>query len=262
MMRCILTTLLVLAPLLAACAASGPTRVAPLRAERGVLFRESRTAQGALPYAVYVPRGYDPKQEWPCIVFLHGRGESGSDGFRPIIQGIGSAIQWNEAAWPAIVIFPQKPDEEQWESYDTFVMDCLAQTLREFSIDSQRITLTGLSQGGHGTWTMAANHPGVFAALAPICSYARPFAPHELAARVPDVPVWAFHGLADDVVPASATTDMMDALKAHRSQRGSSVELKLSLFEGVNHNAWDRAYRTESLAAWLLAQRRPAPASR
>ncbi len=228
-----------------------------MTAPRGIILKELTHAGRTYKFAVYVPRSYTPDHAWPCLLFLHGSGESGSDGLKQAIQGIGSAIQWNEKEWPCLVVMPQKPVEnDQWEVYDAPVMEMLEVVKSEYRIDHSRIGLTGLSQGGHGTWTIAAAHPGVFCALAPICGYSRPFAPADLAAKVGDVPVWAFHGLADDVVPPTGTTDIIDAIKADRARRGSKAEVRQSLFERVNHGSWDRAYRQEGLAEWLLNQRR------
>ncbi len=226
-------------------------------AERGIIVRELSVGGNEYKYAVYVPRGYDARKAWPCVLFLHGKGESGTDGLKQVVQGIGSAIQWNQAEWPCIVVMPQKPEAgAQWEAYDAPVMAMLAETRARYNVDADRVALTGLSQGGHGTWTFAAAHPGVFCAIAPICGYPKPMTAAEIAAKIGDVPVWAFHGLADDVVPPVGTTAIIEAVRADRARRGSTVEVKESLFEGVNHGSWDRAYRQEGLAAWLLAQRR------
>jgi len=255
--------ILLAASLLLGCAAqpprSRPETSPQATAPRGFILRELPASQGRFAYAVYVPRGYDASKPWPCLLFLHGQGESGKDGLKQCIQGIGSAIQWNQAEWPCIVLLPQKPESNrQWEDYDPQLMSMLADARAEWNIDPRQISITGLSQGGHGTWTIAAAHPHLFAALAPICGYARPASPADLAARIGDAPVWAFHGLADDVVPPAGTTAIIDALRARRTAPGAP-EVRLSLFEGVNHGSWDRAYRNEGLAAWLLAQRRAEP---
>lgn len=225
---------------------------------RGVILKEQPADPAPLLYAVYVPRSYDAIKPWPCILFLHGSGESGTDGLKQVIQGLGGAIQWNEAEWPFIVLFPQKPVErEQWEFYDTAVMSMLSQAQTDYNIDADRVYLTGLSQGGHGTWAFASKHPGTFAAIAPICGYDRPLKPSEIASRIGNVPIWAFHGLADNVVKPEDTTSVIEAVRAARAGKADAAEVKMSLYEGVNHGSWDRAYRTEKLAAWLLSHSRP-----
>lgn len=251
-----LATLLLLL-FLPACAAPRPLNPDE---PTGLLFKSVESRTQPFQYVVYIPRSYNATtQDFPCILFLHGSGESGSDGQKQAVQGIGSAILWNAAKWPFIVIMPQKPDHQrQWEDYDSEVMACLNEVRRDYRIDRSRIYLTGLSQGGHGTWTIAASHPRTFAALAPICGYIS--TSHEgepdteeasrLATRLRHLPIWAFHGLADDVVLPVQTTTMIDALKA------AGADPKLTLYPEVNHNAWDKAYRQEDLPTWFLEHHR------
>ncbi len=233
--------------------------------ERGFLFRELASGGRTYPYAVYVPRGYDRSRPWPLILFLHGMGESGSDGVRPIIQGIGSAILWNSERWPAIVVFPQKPTENsEWEQHEAAVMAILRTVRNTYRVDDDRIYLTGLSQGGHGVWVLGARHRETWAALVSVCGYAdaHPRAAkldlppayfgtaEELARAIGDLPCWLFHGDADDVVPHE------QALEMARSLTALGHPPRLTIYPGVNHNSWDRAYAEEDLPRWLFAQRR------
>jgi predicted peptidase len=255
----------------AGCAAN-PAATSPPESDRvnaGFLFRTHRDVDGDLGYVVYVPRGYTRDRAWPALVFLHGRGECGRDGLKHLTQGIGPAVMGNTEEWPFVILMPQKPDPNRnWEEYDTEVMGMLAATKSEFRIDEDRVSLTGLSQGGHGTWVLGSRHAGTWAALVPICGYggSRPSVePSEetaraIAAGIGSLPVWAFHGEADEVVRAVETRTIVRALRAN----GSSVIE--TYYPGVGHNSWDKAYRDEKaeggLAAWLLRQRRGASATR
>jgi predicted peptidase len=133
-------------------------------------------------------------------------------------------------------------------------------------IDADRVYLTGLSQGGHGAWVLGARHADLWAAVVPVCGYiatgsrerrvpvaAAAFngSPGELAPSLSKLPVWAFHGAADSIVPVAETESMVAALVA------AGGDPKMTLFPGVDHGSWDPAYRDSGLAAWLLAQRRP-----
>ena len=241
------------------CAAARPA------AERGFLLRELRVGERTYLYALYVPRAYSADRAWPLVVFLHGRGESGADGSKQIAQGLPSAVQWDAARWPTLVLAPQKPDEDgEWEQHEAAVMAILELVRQEYRVDSDRIALTGMSQGGHGTWVLGARHPELWSALVPVCGYAGarrgaagpglapPFegGPEELSAPLAGVPVWAFHGEDDDIVPAAETRAMAAAITA----AGGTVEA--TVYPGVNHGSWDRAYREEGLPAFLLAPRR------
>lgn len=250
----LLPAILVTAAVLGSCAACPHTASTPptlaLTPPSGFVFKSVRIGDQLLDYAVYVPRTYDAHSPIPAIVFLHGSGESGTDGQKMIAQGIGTNILWNASRWPCIVIMPQKPTEKkQWEDYDTLVMAALEATQREYRIDPARIALTGLSQGGHGTWTIGAAHPEVWSALVPICGYPEPADPAALAPRIKNIPVWCFHGEDDNVVPPAKSRAMIEAL----NNAGASP--KFTLYPGVNHGSWDRAYAEPELPRWMLGQK-------
>ncbi len=232
-------------------------------ARPGLTLHRIQSSSESLAYVVYTPE-HAPTPT-PVILFLHGRGECGSDGWKhPRISTIMTDVMKSPDRWPFVIVMPQKPDtDKQWEHYDALVMQALERTIREQNLDRRRVYLTGLSQGGHGTWMFAAAHPDIFAAVAPICGYLdlREFrsgtTPAELAAKIDDVPVWCFHGDADNIVPASQSTVIMESLRAHRTlgDAGGS-DTRFTVYKGVGHNAWDNAYAEPELPAWLLARRR------
>ena len=198
-------------------------------------------------YAVFIPTGYDGLQEWPLIIFLNGAGECGTDGNLQTTVGLGPAIKRKMGEWPFIALFPQKPNvSDGWDRYDGMVMAQLEQTKLEYRVDISRIYLTGLSQGGYGTWAIAAKHPDMFAAIAPICGWGD----SGWAPALKDIPIWCFHGDADTTVPVKASIDMVEAVKA------AGGDPKLTIYKGMGHNVWDRAYQQENLAAWFLEHRR------
>jgi predicted peptidase len=218
----------------------------------GFLERSITVDGSARRYVVYVPRSYSPATPIPAIMFLHGSGECGDDGLKQVGQGIGREVMSHVDRWPAIIIFPQKPTPAKpWEDFEPMVMGILASVKTEYSIDQNRIYLTGLSQGGHGTWMLGAMHNTTWAALAPICGLMDSSEP---AAKVKDLPIWCFHGDADRVVPVKQSRMMIDALHAVGANNVQYTELP-----GVDHNSWDAAYSNEQFAKWLFAQQRNTP---
>lgn len=226
---------------------SKPAREPAVKAA-GFLFRSHWHDGRAFPYVLYVPKDFEKMGPLPVVLFLHGSGESGTDGIKSMVVGLGQAIQREPGRWPVIAIFPQKPENRTlWPEYETPVMEMLQIVLGEFNTDRSRVYLTGLSQGGHGTFAFGAKHADVFAALAPVCGFGEP---GDVAAGIKDLPIWAFHGLKDNVVPAAKTQAIIDAVKA----AGGSP--KLTLYPDANHNSWDAAYGDPELAKWMLAQRK------
>lgn len=224
-------------------------RVIRTAVDRGVLLRSVTVDGSERKYAVYVPREYDATKAWPVIMFLHGKGECGQDGLKQLGVGLIPAVLSNGAAWPFIVVCPQKPDEvQQWSEFDDMVLATLAATKQELNVDEERVYLTGLSQGGAGTWAIGARYANLFAALAPICGYGN-FTDAE-AARLKSMPILAFHGGKDDVVPPQKSEILVESVKA----AGGSP--KLTVFPNANHNSWDEAYRTQKLGEWFLSQQK------
>ena len=130
-------------------------------------------------------------------------------------------------------------------------MAILDEVCAKYAVDEDRIYLTGLSMGGFGSWQLGCSHPERFAAVAPICGGG--MFGHGFPARVVDlvgVPVWAFHGARDNVVPITATVELVDRLKA----AGGNV--RLTVFPDAEHNSWARVYAGEALYEWFLSNSR------
>jgi predicted peptidase len=249
----------------AADAASAADPVLP-----GALNARSVTVDGVdYPVQIFVPRQYQRAQSYPLVLFLHGSGERGSDGARQAQVGLGPYVLSHADDFPAFVVMPQSPEGSGWSSAvakAALASVDLAQA--EFSIDADRIYLTGMSRGGYGVWELAAMAPGRFAALVPVCGGVEPIAGKEhiaveavagawdpyrtLAQKIGAAPVWIFHGALDDAVPVSGSRQMFATLHS------LGADVRYSELEHANHNAWDPAYQSADLWAWLFAQRRRA----
>lgn len=245
-MRCLLTLLTVLGLGMATAGAEDP--------ETGFLNRVYKDDQGdEYKYVLFIPPSYTGETEYPVILFLHGAGESGSDGERQAEVGLGPAIRKREKEFPFIAIFPQAASSGgvigRWQAGSPNIERALAildHTMSEYKTDPKRVYLTGLSMGGYGTWSLAAAHPDKWAAIVPICGGGNP----ENAEKIKDIPCWCFHGDQDRAVPVEQSRRMIEALKA------VGGEPKYTEYEGVGHNSWDNAYGTDELYEWMLEQQK------
>lgn len=237
------------------------------RHETGFLNRSLTLNGHSYPYVVYVPRNYDSAQKWPVILFLHGSGERGSDGLRQTQIGVGAAIRFDASRVPAIVVFPQAPEETRWlgEPADA-AMAALDRSIDEFNGDRARMYLTGLSMGGYGTIHLALANPNRFAALVIVCGGLFPH-PTTTAVQksplIPDnvdpyafvaqslraIPVWIFHGADDPVIPVGEARQLDEAL------RKAGANVRYTEYPGTGHNSWDKAYGEAGLWRWLFEQR-------
>ncbi|MEM9261659.1 MAG: dienelactone hydrolase family protein, partial [Bacteroidota bacterium] len=112
-----------------------------------------------------------------------------------------------------------------------------------------RVYVTGLSRGGLGTWMLAMQNQGRFAAIAPVCGAV----PASYDIWIPSgLPIWVFHGADDGLIHPSESINMVENLRAKKIDPLP----KLTIYEGVGHNAWEPAYADPALYEWLLAQKR------
>lgn len=204
-----------------------------------------------LPYLQFLPADYHESKTYPLVIFLCGIGECGEDLNLLTRHGWPRFAREGED-YPFILVAPQVPTEHVWFAYIETLNDWLDHLTLTLPVDKNRIYLSGLSNGGIGTWLWATHNPDRFAALIPVCGEGiEPFAP-----RLTSTPVWAFHGDADPVVLCDGSRRMVERINAHGGQA------KLTVYEGVGHDSWERAYREPELIPWMLEQKknRPFPA--
>ncbi|MEL1263645.1 prolyl oligopeptidase family serine peptidase [Pseudoxanthomonas putridarboris] len=221
-------------------------------------------------YQVFVPASRFRKDKLPVVLFLNGSGERGSDGVKQTMAGLGPYLRQHTDDFPALVVFPQAPEDTEWtEDAGPIAFAALDAAVEEFKGDPDRVYLTGISMGGYGTWELALQQPTRFAALVPVCGgitvdwtearptmnvhsvagTADPFA--AAAQRLKDVPVWIFHGGKDEAVPPAQSRRMDAALKAAGARDARYTE-----FPDANHNSWDATYAHAPMWDWLFAQHR------
>ena len=202
-------------------------------------------------YLLYLPEGYDPQspKRWPLILFLHGAGERGNDIWKVAKHGP-PKIDTQIADFPFIVVSPQCPDGQVWS--DDLLLALLDEAERKFAVDPHRVYLTGLSMGGFGAWNLGLSHPEKFAAIAPICGGGDFITPY-LAdkAKLISLPVWAFHGAKDPVVPVEESQRMVNLLKKMGVQ-----EVKFTIYPEAEHDSWTQTYANPELFEWFLKHSR------
>jgi predicted peptidase len=211
-------------------------------------------------YRWCAPKTIEPGKTYPLVLFLHGAGERGDDNKAQLKHGVIPIINGAEKLGkPVFLIAPQCPRDRWWSepAQDRTrlsaanqpnallenVLALVGQLQKEHPIDPKRLHVTGISMGGFGTWDLLARAPGRIASAIPICGGGDP----ALAKKFKHVPVWAFHGEADDVVPVEGTRKMIEALEK------AGGKPKATYYPGVGHDSWTRTYDNPEVLRWLLA---------
>lgn len=214
--------------------------------QRGFL---TRTLGNGRQYVVFLPANYSAAQKYPMIVFLHGVGEGGTNVRKPITVGLGPFVAERATSFDFICIFPQS-DSGGWDADSADAANAIAaieDTCRAYSVDRDRISLTGLSTGGYGTWAIGARYSTYFSALVPMCANSAYTANSETLAKMP---IWAFENAADPFVIPFSTQASVGAVRS----AGGNVKHTVYPFPG--HDCWDVAYANGEIFEWLKQQRR------
>lgn len=230
-----------------------------------------------MPYELYVPSDYDPKNKYPVMIALHGTGER-MEPTEAILQKMAMATCWAEDSEKGhnkcIVIAPQciiKYDEDDnWTTVNQFVhkrtespfysmpqlktvWKILNEIISKYSVDKTRLYLTGTSSGGFGAYELAMDHPKTFAAIIAVSCACNP----AKLDKINDIPVWVFHADDDPIMDPSWT---LDPLLPLMEKAGINFKLtrypKGHIFWQSGHFCWEVCYHDKSMRDWVFQQSR------
>jgi enterochelin esterase-like enzyme len=153
----------------------------PLLAQRGKIVMRGYRSPVSLSrqgYAIYLPPGYDPSKAYPLMLVLHG-GSANGNLFLGVV--LGNNMNWKDYAihlWDSfeprwspdwIVVAPDGFGQVMWRWMgERDVLDVLADVERHYHVDTDRVVLCGLSNGGVGAYGIGMRHASRFAAVLPI----------------------------------------------------------------------------------------------
>lgn len=228
-----------------------------------MVTREWQDADGTtISCQIFLPLHYDQTKKYPLVLCMHGAGGMKRAPYT-VQTGASTALlrpQMREQ-YPAFLLVPQTTNgwaRRMDQAEDTIsseirtestalklVMRGLAEVMDEYSVDADRIYVSGQSMGGGATWGLIAYHPDIFAAAVPICGGADP----KQAAKI-RCPVWVFHGAKDTMVPVACSRDMVAALKE------AGREVLYTEYPEGDHGIWNSVWYEKELAPWLFSKQR------
>lgn len=207
------------------------------------IIQEENNKSG-FPYIAYIPENISNHPA--LLIQLHGAGERGNGGNdveKVLVHGFSNIVNDNNFN-DCILIMPQCPIDTFWVAKIESLKRFIDKIINDYSIDTNRVYLCGLSMGGFGTWYTAMAYPELFAAIAPCCGGGMAW-----NAQTLKMPIWTFHGLDDTVVSPNQTIEMIEKLKL------SNPNFKFDLYEGVGHDSWNNAFSEKTLS-WILSHKK------
>lgn len=203
---------------------------------------------GQLSAFVTVPTDFDPAREsLPVILFLHGAGERGDNISVVRVYGV-PKLFGNDPDYHGlrvVTVSPQCPDGYVWNHLTYPLKDWFMTFVDSVNGDRSRLSVTGLSMGGFGTWDMICTFPELFACAAPVCGGGMTWRSAALAGK----PIRAFHSIDDNAVPFRCSQDMVLAA------RPCGAQIELVAYDACGHASWIPAYEQTDLIEWLVSHR-------
>jgi pimeloyl-ACP methyl ester carboxylesterase len=198
-------------------------------------------------YLPYLPKDYnkDTLKVWPVIIYLHGGSDRGSNLNKLYSQGIPDQI-YRGREFPFVIFSPQCPEHIRW-STDNWFENFYNDIKTKYRIDTNKIYLTGMSLGGSGTWYLATKYPTIFAAIAPMSGFTShmDFIDDNID-KLATIPIWAFHGKVDNVVPFEETERIIKKLE------GKNKDLRFTAEPNIGHWIHWVVYPNQELYDWFL----------
>lgn len=240
-------------------------------AQDKTMFSKEQFIKGGdtLQYRMLLPENFDEKKQYPVLFFLHGAGERGTNNEAQLIHGSKLFLNpENRKNFPAIIIFPQCPQDDYWanviigdgKKLERFsfqkggkprksmelLIALVAKIKSEKFSDKDRFYVGGLSMGAMGTYEILRRKPNVFASAFAICG-----GDHvENVKKYKHVPLWIFHGAKDSVVPIQKSEIVVNELKRLNS------DVKFRIYPDANHNSWDPAFAEPDFLSWIFSYRK------
>jgi dienelactone hydrolase len=191
------------------------------------LRRASTTGTNNSPYMIHIPVDYRGDEPFPLIVYLSGGGGQAFDG----------ALSAGETAMHSgyLLLYAHAGGAMWW---DAKVIEqthaVLLEVLRTYNVDTNRVYLSGFSNGGTGSLELGTRWPDRFAAIASLMGAGldTPSLTKLPLQNLFDVPVLLLHGDKDQRIPSSASTRTYDELKGTRPR----TPPELHILKGVGHD--------------------------
>lgn len=219
---------------------------------------ENRIHKNGLPFHIYVPNNLKSGESYPLVTFLHGFSDLKIDTHNGFPKGVWS-LPRVQNDHPHILFVPRyRTFDDMWvqDIYREMVIETLDDLIKEFNcekrspnIDTNRIYITGFSQGGMGTWNFIQHYPQKFAAAVPLSGFYEGPRNKSQAAKIKHIPIWIFNGDGDDGVAGSRMSYQM-------LKNVNALDVRYYQYENQEHVIDDFAYFTDGFMDWMFAQKR------
>ena len=208
---------------------------------------------------------------YPLLIFIHGGGGFGNGQLDlPILLNEGIPQLLDEKIFPPEFVvngnhysfihlapqFKKQPSSEQVLQFIHFAVD-------QFRVDTNRIFIAGMSNGGKIACDVAAAYPEIFAAAVSMAGVSDSLNRAVKCSRIAkaNLPLWVFHNDNDQVISIRNPSDFISLIESFNP----AMRPRFTIFpsEGLlGHDAWTRATQpafredNRNIYEWMLQYHR------
>ncbi len=214
-------------------------------------YKDSVTGR-TMNYWLYIPENATKRKQLPLVVYMHGDGGRGTN-INDVTLFAYPKFILEGTKYPFMLLAPQISKDTNWTDKKTYqtLMSLINKITSEYSVNKNKIILSGGSSGGGGVYVIAAAYPNFFAG-AVVGSGIYNYNYRNLAKNLRSTPMWIFHGTNDASISYSGVKSLADSLKSN------GVNVKFVGIEGGTHSVTetDKGFKNPELINWILAQER------
>ena len=201
-------------------------------------------------YYLYIPAKVTSNMS--LILYLHGgsgkpQNIEGDLSLLTAEDGLPKFVKEGKISPSSYMVFPQLPyGKTGWSNVKNDLKTFLNEVVNDLNCNNQKISITGHSMGGKGTWDIALSYPDIFYKVAPLSGNVT--LNDTNLDKLKNKPVWAFVGSEDTIVDPKTSIDFISSLSKINS------EAKITILEGYTHFDVVNVYLSDeyNLLSWLV----------
>jgi predicted peptidase len=237
---------------------SDPSRVHEIAEhfeERTFRYTAGKFQDAEIKYRLHTPTRIRYGRKYPLVVHLHGLGEAGTDNTLSLLHfhSILPVLVGPESEDFFMLVVQCPPETPAWnftaakDGTLDVLMAVMEHVIAENPINKKRLTVTGVSSGGTGVWTLLTKYPDIFAGAVPTASSAPSHLP---LATLKQTPIWTFVTKNDPMIHLESVQT------ATRMVNNSGGAMAITEWDVRDHNTWRHAMDDHDCLRWMLEQKK------
>lgn len=226
------------------------------------ISKDTPTLNKTIKYTLYKNDNYlkdRSNKKYPLIISFHGNMWDQTNVEMVRSSGLPNYID-NVGDVDFLVLAPLSYYDNPWFQ-GNWINILLEKIKKEERVDTNRIYVTGLSNGGGGVQYLSATQPHKIAAMLTTCAtnsfdgMPKPY--YRNYCLIKDIPLWAFHNQGDNTITVSNSESVVSSINACTPK--PVVPAMLTIYPLSGHDSWTMTFKNIDVYKWFLGYTKKTP---